>query len=45
MTEKYGAIFISLIVENRHGNESMHNVPSYVLERQEVKILDCIKLR
>ena len=45
LAEKYGAMFISLIVENRHGNESIHNVPSYILDRQENKILDCVKLR
>lgn len=45
LTEKYEAMFVSLIVENRHGNESIHNVPSYVLDRQESKILNCIKLR
>jgi predicted kinase len=45
LAEKHGAIFTSIIVENRHGNESIHNVPSYVLDRQESKILKCIKLR
>lgn len=45
LAEEYGSMFVSLIVENRHGNESIHNVPSYILDRQESKILDCIKLR
>lgn len=45
LSEKYGAMFISLIVENRHGNKSTHNVPDYILDKQESNILDCIKLR
>lgn len=27
LAQKYGYLFISLIVENRHGNVSVHNVP------------------
>lgn len=31
--EKYGYIVISLIVENRHGNKSVHNVPEASIEK------------
>ena len=27
MAERFGAKVITLIVENRHGNKSVHNVP------------------
>lgn len=32
IANKYKADFISLIVENRHGNKSIHNVPDYAIE-------------
>lgn len=31
IAQRYSADFISLIVENRHGNEGIHNVPDQVL--------------
>lgn len=31
IAEAYGAEFISLIVENRHGNSSVHSVPDHVM--------------
>lgn len=33
IAEQYGANFVSLVVENRHGNKSVHNVPDGVLQR------------
>lgn len=39
-----GATFISLIVENRHGNNDVHNVPSFAKENQAKNIMDSIKL-
>lgn len=35
MAEDCGAQFISLIVENRHGNKSVHDVPEVTLERMK----------
>lgn len=43
---KYDAIFISLVVEKRHdGSGSIHNVPSFTLDKQEAKIKESLKLR
>jgi len=39
-----GAMFISLIVENRHGNTDIHNVPSFAKENQAKNIMNSIKL-
>jgi predicted kinase len=33
LAEKYNYRFVSLIVENRHGNESIHNVPSETIDK------------
>lgn len=35
MAEDYGAEFISLIVENRHGNKSVHDVPDHIMITME----------
>lgn len=35
----------SLVVENRHGNESIHDVPYTTLVRQEQRLRNSIKLR
>jgi len=35
LAEKYGYKFISLIVENRHGNISIHGVPSETIEKMK----------
>lgn len=43
--KEYGANFVSLVVENRHGNENIHNVPSETLDRQEQSIRQSLKLR
>ena len=37
------AIF-SLVLENRHGNKNIHNVPEHVLERQKENIKNSLKL-
>ncbi len=36
---------VSLIVENRHGNTNIHDVPEKTLLRQESKLRNSIKLR
>jgi len=33
LAEKYGYMVVSLIVENRHGNSSIHGVPDETLEK------------
>lgn len=35
LAEKYGYRFVSLIVENRHGNKSVHNVPDNAMDRMK----------
>lgn len=45
LAEKYGYTIVSLVVENRHGNESVHNVDERTLERQEARLRGSIKLR
>lgn len=39
-----GARFVSIVVENRHGNGSVHGVPQEVRECQERKLRASIKL-
>lgn len=41
---QHGARFTSIIVENRHGNDSVHGVPQEVREGQERKLRASIKL-
>ena len=43
--EKRGIMVFSLVLENRHGNKNIHNVPDHVLERQEQNIKNSLKLR
>jgi predicted kinase len=45
LAQKYGYQIISLIVENRHGNKSVHDVPDETLDRMEVRLKESIKLR
>ena len=35
MAEAHGYTVVSLIVENRHGNTSVHNVPEHVMDKME----------
>lgn len=35
MAKEYGYTVFTLIVENRHGNENIHNVPENVLDKME----------
>lgn len=41
---QHGARFVSIVVENRHGNDSVHGVPQEVREGQERKLRASIKL-
>lgn len=43
LAEKYGFVVFSLIVENRHGGENKHDVPTEVLDKMEKRFK--IKLR
>ena len=42
--KEHGAMFISLIVENRHGNTDVHQVPLFAKENQSKNIMNSIKL-
>lgn len=44
LAEKYGYLVISLVIEKRHTNENVHNVPEEALKRQESKLRNSIKL-
>ncbi len=41
---KYNYRFVSAIIENRHGNQNIHNVPLQVLVRQEAQLKASLKL-
>lgn len=43
LATEFGYLVVSLIVENRHGNKSVHNVPEEVMDKME-KRFD-VKLR
>lgn len=44
LAAKYQYTVFSLVVENRHGNKNVHNVPEETLKRQENKLRNSIKL-
>jgi len=43
--QKAGLNITYIVLENRHGNKDVHNVPEETLERQEKSIRDNLKLR
>lgn len=45
MANEYGYRIVSVVVENRHGNKSIHDVPNETLDRMEVRLKGSIKLR
>ena len=45
LADEYCYKVISLVVENRHGSNNIHNVPDETLQRQEMKLRNDIKLR
>lgn len=45
LADKFGYKVVSLVVENRHGNTNVHDVPEVALQRQERKLRNSIKLR
>jgi uridine kinase len=42
--KEHGAMFISLVVENRHGNKDIHSVPQSVREMQAENIKNSLLL-
>lgn len=45
LAEKRGYRVVSLVVENRHGNSDVHDVPEEVKDKQEQRIKNSLKLR
>ena len=45
MAEQYGYEVVSLVVENRHGNDSVHNVPQSVRDNQAERLRNSIILQ
>ena len=45
LAKKYGYTVVSLILENRHGSVSKHNVPVKSLNKMEQRLRQNIKLR
>lgn len=43
LAEKYGYMVVHIIVENRHGGKSVHNVPEVTMEKMETRF--SVKLR
>jgi tRNA uridine 5-carbamoylmethylation protein Kti12 len=43
LAKKYGYDVVSLVVENRHGNDSVHNVPEEAMTKMEARF--SVKLR
>jgi predicted kinase len=43
--KKYGYQVVSLIVENRHGNSSVHDVPKETMDKMEQRLKNSVKLR
>jgi predicted kinase len=43
--EKFGVNVMYVILEKRHDNPNVHNVPDFVLDRQEKNIIQTLKLR
>ncbi len=44
IAEEHGANFVSLIVENRHGNGSVHGVPDENLKKMRQRLAQSLKL-
>lgn len=45
LAEKYGYKVVSLVVENRHGSSSVHDVPESVLLMQQSRLINSLKLK
>lgn len=45
LAEEFGYQVISLVVENRHGNDSIHEVPQHTRDQQEKRLRSSLKLQ
>lgn len=45
LAEEFGYQVISLVVENRHGNDSIHEVPQHIRDQQEERLRSSLKLQ
>lgn len=45
LADEHGYQVISLVVENRHGNDSIHNVPQETRDAQEHRLRNSLKLQ
>ena len=45
IAEEFGYQVISLVVENRHGNDSIHEVPQHIRDQQEKRLRSSLKLQ
>lgn len=45
LADEYGYRVISLVVENRHGNDSIHSVPQEIRDAQERRLRNSLKLQ
>lgn len=45
LAEEYGYRVISLVVENRHGNDSIHSVPQETRDAQERRLRNSLRLQ
>lgn len=45
MAKEYGYQVVSIIVENRHGNDSIHAVPQKTRDMQESRLRNSLKLQ
>jgi NEDD4-binding protein 2 len=45
MAAKHGIQVISLVIEKRHDNKNVHNVPDFVLQRQYDSLMSSLKLK
>ncbi|UNI73571.1 3'-phosphatase, 5'-polynucleotide kinase [Klebsiella phage KP12] len=45
MATLYGYQVVSIVLENRHGNDSVHNVPQEIRDAQESRLRNSLKLQ
>ncbi len=45
LANDYGYQVVSLVVENRHGNDSIHSVPQETRDAQERRLRNSLKLQ
>lgn len=45
LAKTFGYTVVSLVVENRHGNNSVHDVPERIRDRQAQEIAETLKLK